>query len=191
MAPAPAVEATARPREAWASPQGPPGPRPAPRPAALPRPSVLSFLSVRLMASEAPSGIWREGRGRGQRSGQRPPVGAGAGAGAHLVVRQRVELLAAVLHHRGVIQVPEDVALGARGEPLWRRGAGGQGQGRPRGQHQPRFSRSLRSPLWRRSGESTGERGAGRREPGSVPGRSTERGLWTVLLGVMLLLLME
>lgn len=40
-------------------------------------------------------------------------VGTGWGWGAHLVVCQCVELLAAILHHGGVVQVPEDVALSA------------------------------------------------------------------------------
>lgn len=65
-------------------------------------------------------------------------MGDGWGRGPHLVVGQCVELLAAIFHHRRVIQVPEDIALCARGEPLWGQGAGCQGRGAGwRAQHQP------------------------------------------------------
>lgn len=55
----------------------------------------------------------------------------GRGAGLHLVMGQRVKLLATVFHHGGVVQVPKDVALCAGGKPLWgtRSRPSGSGQG--------------------------------------------------------------
>lgn len=101
-----------------------------------PGPALQPYLGPGYCPS-CPTGSWpgrplqgSDGRGEAEVRGRESREGGRGGAGPHLVVGQRVELLAAVLHHRGVVQVTQDVALCARGEPLWGQRSRSSGSGR-------------------------------------------------------------
>ncbi len=61
-----------------------------------------------------------QGRVRRRRVGVLLLTHAHAHTHTHLVMEDRVEFLPAILHHRGVIQVLQKLAVAARVKPLWR-----------------------------------------------------------------------